>query len=78
MTCLKFPEGVLSLKCLKSSIEKVGVRDIVMGGVIGAVLELFQVGFKVIASSWNYWFVAKRSLFGFGAGFSATMIGLDI
>ena len=72
---LKFPEGRAIAEVLKSSTEKVGIRDIVMGGAIGAVLELLQVGFKVIASSWNYWFVAKRSLFGFGAGFSATMIG---
>lgn len=72
---LKFPEGRAIAEVLKSSSEKVGLRDIVLGGVVGASLELFQIGFKIIASSWNYWFVAKRSLFGMGAGFSATMIG---
>ena len=72
---LKFPEGRAIAEVLKSTSEKVGIRDIVLGGAIGAFLELLQVGFKVIASSWCYWFVAKRSLFGFGAGFSATMIG---
>lgn len=72
---LKFPEGRAIAEVLKSSTEKVGVRDIVLGGAIGAVLEALQVGFKVIASNWSYWFIAKRSLFGFGAGFSATMIG---
>ena len=72
---LKFPEGRAIAEVLKSSSEKVGLRNIVMGGLIGALLELFQVGFKIIASSYSYWFVAGRSLFGFGAGFSATMIG---
>ncbi len=72
---LKFPEGRAIAEVLKSSAEKVGVNNIVMGGAIGAMLELLQVGFKVIASNWNFWFIAKRSLFGFGAGFSATMIG---
>ena len=72
---LKVPEGRAIAEVLKSSSEKVGLRNIVMGGLIGALLELFQVGFKIIASSYSYWFVAGRSLFGFGAGFSATMIG---
>ena len=72
---LKFPEGRAIAEVLKSSSEKVGLSNIVWGGAIGAILELFQVGFKVIGSSWTYWFVAKRSIFGFGAGFSATMIG---
>lgn len=72
---LKFPEGRAIAEVLKSSVEKVGLRDLVLGGLIGALLELFQLGFKLIASSWNYYFVAGRSLFGFGAGFSSTMIG---
>ncbi len=72
---LKFPEGRAIAEVLKSSTEKVGIRDIFLGGAIGAGLELLQVGFKVIASSWTYWFAAKKSLFGIGAGFSATMIG---
>lgn len=72
---LKFPEGRAIAEVLKSSADKVGIKDIFLGGLVGGVLELLQVGFKVIASSWNYWFVVKRSLFGLGAGFSATMIG---
>lgn len=72
---LRFPEGRAIAEVLKSSVEKTDLKDLVYGGIIGAVLELFQLGFKVIASSWSYWFVAGRSLFSFGAGFSATMIG---
>ncbi len=72
---LRFPEGRAIVEVLKSSDQGSGVSDIFMGGVIGGFLELFQVGFKLIASSVSFWFVAGRSLFGFGAGFSATMIG---
>lgn len=72
---LKFPEGRAIAEVLKSSAEKAGIKDIVLGGALGGFLELLQTGFKLIASSWGHWFVVKRSLFGLGAGFSATMIG---
>ncbi|KTD61375.1 OPT family oligopeptide transporter [Legionella spiritensis] len=72
---LKFPEGRAIAEVLKSSAEKAGIKDIFIGGAIGGFIELLQLGFKVIASNWNFWFTAKRSLFSFGAGFSATMIG---
>lgn len=72
---LKFPEGRAIAEVLKSSADKVGIKDIFLGGVVGGFIELLQVGFKLIANSWGYWFAVKRSLFGLGAGFSATMIG---
>ncbi len=72
---LKFPEGRAIAEVLKSSSGAIGMRDIVYGSAIGALLELLQVGFKVVAGSWTHWFVVKRSIFGLGAGFSATMIG---
>jgi putative OPT family oligopeptide transporter len=72
---LKFPEGRAIAEVLKSTEEKAGIREIFLGGMVGAGLELLQIGFKLIASSWSFWFVIKRSLFGFGIGFSATMIG---
>ena len=72
---LRFPEGQAIAQVLKTSQESSGLREILAGGLVGAFLELCQVGFKIIANSWSYWFVAKRTLFGFGAGFSATMIG---
>lgn len=72
---LKFPEGQAIAEVLKSSTERVGIRDIFLGGAVGGFIELLQTGFKIIANSWTFWFTAKRSLFGFGIGFSATMIG---
>ena len=72
---LSFPEGRAIAEILKSSTEKVGLSDIVYGSIVGSVLELLQVGFKVLANGFNHWFIVKRSLFCVGAGFSATMIG---
>lgn len=72
---LKFPEGRAIAEVLQSSSETIGIRDLIYGSIIGAVFELCQVGFKIIANSWTHWFVIKRSIVGLGAGFSATMIG---
>ncbi len=73
---LRFPEGRAIAEVLKSSVNNVlGLKEMIYGGIVGGLLELTQSGFKVIANSWQLWFVAKRMLFGFGAGFSATMIG---
>lgn len=72
---LKFPEGRAIAEVLQSSSETIGARDLVYGSIIGAMLELFQVGFKLIANSWTHWVIIKRSIVGLGAGFSATMIG---
>lgn len=72
---LRFPEGRAITEVLKSSVEKTGLRDLAYGGLIGGLLELFQMGFKIISGSWSYWFATKRALFSVGIGFSATMIG---
>jgi putative OPT family oligopeptide transporter len=72
---LKFPEGRAIAEVLKSSTGKAGIRDIFLGGTIGGLIELFQSGFKVIANNWTFWVTTNHSLLGFGAGFSATMIG---
>lgn len=73
---LKFPEGRAIAEVLKSSSDnQTGIKNIFWGGLIGGLIELLQIGFKVIANSWSHWFVIKRSLVGLGIGFSATMIG---
>lgn len=72
---LKFPEGRAIAEVLKLSAARLGVQEIFLGGAIGAFLETLQVGFKIIANSWSFWFIINRSLFVFGAGFSATMVG---
>lgn len=73
---LPFPEGQAIAEVLKAGDKHgVGIREILMGGLVGAVLEFAQMGLQVIANSFQVWFVAGRSLVGFGAGFSATLVG---
>lgn len=72
---LRFPEGRAIAEVLKSSYEKASIRPIVYGGLIGAGIELAQLGFKVLATSWSHWVIIKKTLVGFGIGFSATMVG---
>lgn len=72
---LRFPEGRAIAEVLKTSNEKTAIRPIVYGGLIGASIELAQVAFKLLASTWSHWILVKRTIIGFGFGFSATMIG---
>jgi len=73
---LGFPEGKAIAEVLQmESKASNGLREIILGGVIGAALEFAQTGLKVFANSLQAWFIAGRALFGFGAGFSATLIG---
>lgn len=73
---LRFPEGRAIAEVLKSQADKVsGFRDLLFGSLAGAVIELCQTGFKVLANSWEVWFVSSRTIYGFGTGFAPAMIG---
>lgn len=73
---LRFPEGQAIAEVLKSSAQgATRVRHIFTGGAVGAGLAVLQNGFHLLAGSVSYWWISGRVLFGFGAGFSATMIG---
>lgn len=76
---LSFPEGRAITEVLKLGHSqyqsKIGLRYILMGGLVGALIECGQTGFKILINSWQVWFVSNRIIFGFGAGFSAAMIG---
>lgn len=73
---LPFPEGraiaeVLQLADQKSS----GVMQMLLGGCFGALFQLTQNGLKLIANHFQLWFTRGNTLYGFGFGFSTTMIG---
>lgn len=73
---LRFPEGRAIAEVLKVGTTKaIGFKDMLYGSLVGALLELFQTGFKLVANNMEVWFTARRALFGFGAGFSPAMIG---
>jgi len=73
---LRFPEGRAIAAVLQGGFgEQAGYRNMLLGGLAGGLIELCQLGFKVLANSWQVWFSSGRALFGFGGGFSAAMIG---
>lgn len=72
---LQFPEGRAIAEVLKSSYQRVGFVHLVSGGLVGACLELCQVGLKVLANQWGHWVFYQRTLVGVNLGFSATMVG---
>ncbi len=73
---LTFPEGRAIAEVLKAGTKKsLGLKELLLGASGGALLELAQTGFQLIGNSIQYWFFVGSNLFGFGIGFSATMVG---
>ncbi len=73
---LPFPEGKAIAEVLKANhSENRSLKQILIGGTLGAVIEFMQNGLKVLADSMQVWFAKSGVLFGFGSGFSATLIG---
>ena len=73
---LSFPEGKAIAAVLQvGANDNLNMRKIVSGGVVGALIDLCQSGFKVISDDIQYWFISGNTIFGFGTGFSAAMIG---
>ncbi len=73
---LNFPEGTAIAAVLQMGEGRaIGLKHLLLGAGAGAIIELLQTGFKVVANSLQLWFMSTRTIFGFGAGFSATMIG---
>ncbi|MBA2655467.1 MAG: oligopeptide transporter, OPT family [Tatlockia sp.] len=73
---LPFPEGKAIAAVLQVAEDKnINMRKIISGGAVGALFDLFQSGFKVIAENFQFWFISNKAIFGMGTGFSAAMIG---
>ncbi len=73
---LHFPEGRAIAEVLKFNLEHAaGFKELLIGGLVGGLVELAQTGFKLVASQVQMWFARGNTLYGFGFGFSATMIG---
>lgn len=73
---LPFPEGVAIGSVLKVSTEKgSGLKYIVYGGLIGAIINFCQGGLQIFSDALSLWIPFNNSLFGFGCGFDAAVIG---
>lgn len=73
---LRFPEGRAIAEVLKTNENQTGgLKYLISGGTIGALIELAQAGFNIISSQIQIWYMRGNTLFGFGFGFSATLVG---
>ena len=73
---LPFPEGKAIAAVLKfQSKSKVGVHDMLLGGAVAGFIQLFQNGFKIIATQIQLWFSTRAAVYGIGFGFSPTLLG---
>lgn len=74
---LPFPEGRAIAEVLQAGTgeQTIGLKQLIIGGSIGGILEFAQSGLKVIANSFQLWFSKGSTLFGLSGGLSATLIG---
>jgi putative OPT family oligopeptide transporter len=73
---LRFPEAQAITRVLEMKHEKVGnINQLLIGSALGGLLEFFQSGLQIIASSAQKMLTIGKTTFGFGTGFSATLIG---
>lgn len=73
---LPFPEGTAIAAVLQASKQgSVNLQKITIGAGVGALIDLLQSGFKVLAEDFQYWVIKGQSIIGFASGFSTAMIG---
>lgn len=73
---LRYPEAVAIANVLKASAkkEKGDLNLLTLGGLVGAVIALFQTGFQILTDSFQYWVKGTSTIFGFGLGLSPALI----
>lgn len=73
---LRFPEGAAIGNVLKASVaeDSADLGMLIKGGIVGALITLFQTGFRVCSDAVEYWWKIKDTLFGIGFGFSPALI----
>lgn len=73
---LRYPEAVAIGNVLKASAsrEKGDLHALTTGGIVGAVIALFQSGFEILTDSFQYWVKTPTTILGFGLGLSPALI----
>lgn len=78
---LPYPEGVAAAEILKvgsGSAEKAGengIKDIMAGGVVAAIISLCSNGLMVMSSGVSYWFSFGKITSQIPIGFSSALLG---
>ena len=73
---LRYPEALAIGNVLKASAssEKGDLNALIGGGIVGALIALFQSGFQILTDSFQYWVKSSTTIFGFGLGLSPALI----
>lgn len=73
---LRYPEGVAISNVLKASMSSdvSDTKSLVWGGMIGAIITLFQTGFEILTDTFDYWVKTSKTIFGFELGLSPALI----
>ncbi|MDF7666962.1 oligopeptide transporter, OPT family [Orbaceae bacterium ESL0727] len=77
---LPYPEGVAAAEILKAGSQTdnadnhEGMKDILFGGAIAAVVSFFTNGFRLISDSAAYWFTGGKAIFQLPLGFSLALL----
>lgn len=73
---LRYPEAQAIGNVLKASVasEKGDLSCLTIGGLVGAVIALFQSGFQILTDTFHYWVKTPTLVYGFGLGLSPALI----
>ncbi len=72
---LSFPEGTAIGNVLKASATgKAKMKHLIQGGTVGALISIFQTGFKLLSETLPLWNVSGKTLFGMTVGFSPALL----
>ena len=72
---LSFPEGTAIGNVLKASATgKAKMKYLLQGGFAGALISIFQTGFKFLSEILPVWNVSGKTLYGFTLGFSPALL----
>lgn len=78
---LPYPEGLAAAEILKvgsgntAGAKENGVKDIMAGGIISAIVSLCTTGFQIISSEIHYWFTFGSITSQLPLGFSSALLG---
>lgn len=72
---LRFPEGVAIGNVLKASANKtVGLKFLVQGGIVGGIINFFQVGLRIFTDSVSSWVAKGSAVWGISYDFSPALL----
>ncbi|AAP96616.1 oligopeptide transporter, OPT family [[Haemophilus] ducreyi] len=76
---LPYPEGVAAAEILKAGEETnskdSGVKEIISGGILAAIVSFLTNGLRIIADSTSFWFKGGNAIFQLPMGFSFALLG---